>query len=391
MQGLLILICIFSDLFSTILAFALGIELGSLLRILSIFVFVFSIYLALLTRNDFASYKTSNTFWVSLLVILSILLSMYITYTSHDFHHPLHSGMILSFGSKVFAAAFIAFSWNKRNFIKDILHWIVPFVCFFTFFLYLAVIKIRNTSYSGLILNYQSLSYAAAYSIGLLFFFIRNYNQKRNWLKPLLLLLVCTNVFILFSGGGKGAFVLFCVLFLLFFYNILKRKITLLLGVGFLFVFFEKQVIVNFIERFAGGNRILALFLSNDVETITSGRNFLYTKAINILQDRYFLGGGPGSVLYDVGFFSHNIFLDILVDWGFVFFFLTLFIIFIVLKKYFRNRHNASISFLFLIFLEQFIMLFFSGSLYYSFGLWFSIIAILMYENNDRVYYQTEC
>lgn len=365
-----------------VLAFALGIEFSFLLRFMAIFVFAFSVYLAFSTRNNFASDRTINTFWTSLFIIFSILLSMYITYTAHSDPHPLHSGMILSFGSKVTAAALFATSWNKRDFVKNVLHWIVPFVCFFTFFLYPAVIKIRNTSYSDSVLSYQSLSYAAAYSIGLLFFFIRHYNQKKKWLKFLLLLLVGVNVFILFSGGGKGAFVLLCVLFFLFFYNILKKKTVLLLGIVSFLFFFEKQIVVNFIGQFAGGNRILVLFLSNDVEQITSGRDSLYIKGINVLLDRCFLGGGPGSVLYDVGFYSHNIFLDILLDWGFVVFFFFLFIIFIVFKKSLTNLHNTSISFLFLIFLEHFIMLFFSGSFYHSFGLWFSIIAILMYENN---------
>ena len=384
MHGLFILICIFSDLFSEVLAYALDVDLGFLLRVSCIFVICFSIYLALLTINDFASNKTLNTFWVSLFVVLSILLLMYIFYIAHDFHHRLHSGMILSFGSKVFAAPFIALSWNKRNFIREILHWIIPFVCFFTFFLYLAVIRLGNNSYSELAIGYQSLSYAAAYSIGLLFFFIKNYEIKKSWLKFFLLSLVIINLFVLFSGGGKGAFVLLCILLVCFFYTHLKKKITFLFMGFALFIAFEKQIAINFIGQFAGGNRILALFLSNDVDKITSGRNSLYEKGINTLLDRYFMGGGPGSVLYDVGFYSHNIFLDILIDWGFVFFSFCLLIIFIAVKKSFKNWNNESISFLFLIFLGQFIMLFFSGSFYESFGLWFSIIAILMYENNKN-------
>ena len=309
---------------------------------------------------------------------------MYITYTAHDFPHYLHSGMILSFGSKVIAASFIALSWNKYNFIKDILHWIVPFVSFFTISLYIAAMKMGNISYSELYFNYQSISYAAANSIGLLFFFIKNYNQKWKWLKSFSLLLVGINVFILFTGGGKGAFVLLCILLVYFFYDIFKDKIVFLF-VGFAIVIvLGKQIVINFIGQFAGGYRILVLFLSNDVDQITSGRNSLYIKGINILFDRCFLGGGPGSVLYDVGFYSHNIFLDILLDWGFVFFSFFLCVIFVVVKKCFKNWHNESVSFLFLIFLEQFVMLFFSGSFYESFGLWFSIIAILMYENNQN-------
>lgn len=384
MHGLFILICIYSDFFSMVLASALGIELSFLLRITCTFVFVYSIYLAFSTRCDFASNRTLNIFWLSLFVVLSILLSMYITYITHDFPHPLHSGMILSFGSKVIAATLVALSWNKRNFIKDVLHWIVPFVCLFTIFLYIAAIKIRNSFYSESVFNYQSLSYAAAYSIGLLFFFIKNYKKECRWLAPLLLMLVGTNVFILFTGGGKGAFVLFCILFFLFFYDVLKGKTFLLFGVVACFIFFEKQIVVNFIEQFTGGNRILVLFFSDDIGKITSGRDSLYIKAINILLDRCFLGSGPGSVLYDVGFFCHNIFLDILIDWGFMFFFVFLIIIFVVLRKCFMNSQKASMSFLLLVFLGQFIMSLFSGSFYYSFDLWFSIIAVLMYENNKK-------
>lgn len=379
MHGLFILICIFSDYFSMVLASALGLELSLLLRIVCTFVFVYSVCLAFSTVNDFASNRTLNIFWLSLFVVLSILLSMYITYVIHDPPHPLHSGMILSFGSKVIAATLIALSWNKRNFIKDVLLWIVPFVCLFTIFLLIAAIKIRNTSYSEIVFNYQSLSYAAVYSIGLLFFFIKNYKKCR-WLKSLLLLLVGTNLFVLFTGGGKGAFVLFCILFFLFFYDVFKGKSFFLVGAVAFFIFLGKQIVVNFIAQFTGGNRILVLFFSDDVGEITSGRYSLYIKAINILLDRCFLGRGPGSVLYDVGYFCHNIFLDILIDWGFMFLFFFLIVIFVVLRKCFINAQKASMSFLLLVFLGQFIMSLFSGSFYYSFGLWFSIIAVLMYE-----------
>ena len=384
MHGLFILICIFSDLFSEVLAYALGVDLGILLRVMCMFVFAFSIYLAYSTSNDYTSNRTLNIFWLSFFLILSILLSMYITYTAHDFPHYLHSGMILSFGSKVIAASFIALSWNKRNFINDVLLWIVPFVVFFTVFLYLAVIKLGTGYYFELSIGYQSLSYAAAYSIGLLLFFIKNYNKKLKWLKYLSWFLIGVNFYLMLSGGGKGAFVLTCVFFICFFCDLIKKKVVyLFIGIA-IFIVFEKQIILNILGNLAGGNRILALFLSNNINEITSGRDSLYIKGINTLFDRYFLGGGPGSVLYDIGFFSHNIFLDILIDWGFVFFFLFLFIIFIVLKKCFKNWHDASISFLFLIFLGQFIMLFFSGSFYESFGLWFSTIAILMYEKNEN-------
>ena len=99
------------------------------------------------------------------------------------------------------------------------------------------------------------------------------------------------------------------------------------------------------------------------------------------LFDHYFLGNGTGSVLYDLDYFAPNMFLDILLDWGFVGFLFCAGIFFVVIKKSLLHLNDKKAFFLFTIFLMSFVKLMFSGSFYENFGIWFSTIAILGYEN----------
>lgn len=378
MHGLLFLTCIFSESFAAIASFAFDVDHGFLLRICCVLTFVYSIYMGVLTRNDIVSNRTQNVFWISFALAASIMLSMFVMDLFHDNQHPEYRGMVLSFGSKALVAPFLALAWNKRNYLNEIVKWIIPFTLIFTFIMLDAIKQLGFNPYMQLGIGYQTLSYAAAFSIGLLFYYL---NQVKNKLmRGVSFILICLNVFILLSGGGKGAFVLVCVLFVLNFYSLLKKKgVILFIGIGLLLSVANRYV-VNLLSQLSGGERILALFLSNDVGEISSGREELYRRSIDLIYERIFLGGGPGSVLYDVGIYAHNIFLDIMIDWGFVGLFFSVGIFCVIIKKFFSIKNEPNIFFLFVIFLMHFVQLMFSGTFYASFGIWFSSIAILGFD-----------
>lgn len=383
MHGLFLLICIFSESFAAILSFAFNIEQGLLLRVCCVFTFVYSICLAVLTRNEIISNKIRDSLGISFFVVSIVMLLMFIVDLIHDNQHPEFSGMMLSFGSKALVAPFLALAWCKHNFLDSILRWIIPFTLVYTLVMFSAVIQLGENPYIQLSIGYQTLSYASAFSIGLLFYYLNNRKQSSLIGNVVALFLICVDLFILFSGGGKGAFVLVCILFVLNCYSrFRKMSLFLFLCVG-LFLMVENRQFINILSRLSGGNRILTLFLSNDIQEITSGRDDIYRRAVDVIFDRNFLGRGPGSVLYDVGYYAHNMFLDILIDWGFIGFILSLWVIICVLRKYLVFRNNKNVAFLFIIFLMQFVLLMFSGSFYASFGIWFSVIAILMYGNDE--------
>lgn len=382
MHGLLILICIFCDVFASIVSFALGMNLSITLYTISAFTFLYSLYLAFSTRYITASSKTMTVFWISLFFVLCVMLSMFVTKLYYDKPSKLFDGMILSFGSKCLMTPFFALAWNKKDFLNSVVKWIAPYTSFVTICSMIAVIRIAGKSIIDLEIGRQLLSYGGAFSVGLLLFLLQYQNEcvKESIKKYIVFVLIIFNIYIVFAGGGKGAFVLACLLFLLHFYSRIKMKVLILFIIfGFILKFFE-TFFIDIISQIPGGMRILDLFISDDLNQITTGRDVLYAKALDVLFDRCFLGGGPGSTIYDVGYFSHNIFLDILLDWGFIGCSFFLVVVVIVCKKSYELFEHSNIRFLFTIFFCQFILLMFSGSFYSYFGFWYSIIAILGYS-----------
>ena len=382
MHGLLILICIFCDAFASIISFALGTNLSITLYTISAFTFLYSLYLAFSTRYITASSKTMTVFWISLFFVLCVMLSMFVTKLYYDKPSKLFDSMILSFGSKCLMTPFFAIAWNKKDFFYSVVKWIIPYTSFATVCSMIAVIRLAGKSIMDFEIGRQLLSYGGAFSVGLLLFLLQYQNEcvKESIKKYIVFILIIFNIYIVFAGGGKGAFVLTCLLFLLYFYSRIKAKVALLIVtfLGALKIF--ESFFIDIILQTPGGMRILTLFISDDLNQITTGRDRLYAKAVDVILDRCFLGGGPGSAIYDVGYFSHNIFLDILLDWGFIGCVFFLVVIVVVCRKSFALFENPNIRFLFTIFFCQFILLMFSGSFYSYFGFWFSIIAILGYS-----------
>ena len=390
MHGLFLLICLFSDLFASVASFLLGIDHSLFLYGCCAFTFVYSIFMAFTTRNDFLPPNIFRIYAISIFFVFAILLSMFITELYYDISDKLFSGMILSFGSKGLVAPLLAMSWNKRNYIDSVVKWIVPFTFFTTVGSLFAIQQLGNQSYLYIEIGRQLMSYGGAISIGLLLFYLcySSVGVAKSIAKLIAFVLIALNIVILVFGGGKGAFVLACLLFIVFFYAKLKKKIFVLLLTLFAGLTIGSSYLTNVISQSSGGKRILALFFSNSIEEISSGRNELYEKALNITMDRYFLGGGTGSVINDIGFYSHNIFLDILLDWGFIGLFFCIGLIVNVCRKSLLMQNDKNIFFLFLVFLTQFVLLLFSSSLYLNFGFWFSSFAILSYYKEGSLKYE---
>lgn len=380
MHGLLILLCLFSESFAAILSYATGFDHSLLLRICCAFTFFYSVFVFLMVRNNPASPKTIHVFFVSFFIVCMVLLSMFVTELKYGYTQRFFDGMVLSFGSKVLVAPFFAMAWNKHNFYNSVVRWILPFTAFFTFFMLVAVFRLGNQAYMNLEIGYQILSYAASFSIGLLFIYMKSNVQGGLFCytsKGLSIVLIILNIYILLSGGGKGAFVMVIALFFLNFYKQIKIRNLLILFVLFFIGLINSSYISNLLAKNSGSGRILVLFSSSDISEISSGRNNIYNEALELIIDRCFLGNGTGSVLYDIGYYAHNMFLDILLDWGFIGLILCVLVLFQVCRKYFIMKNDEKVFFLFSIFLMSFIHLMFSGSFYTNLGIWFSVIAIL--------------
>ena len=388
MNGLFILICLFSFNFSSVLSYATGLDNGLILRFCCVFTFLYSIFVCFKTASINISSKSMNVFWISLFFTTFVLISFFFTKLKYGYDDKVFEGTLLSFGSKCFVAPFFALAWIKRDYLESVIKSIVPYVTFVSFFQYLAVQKLGTSAYMHLEIGYQTLSYTAAFSIGLLLFFIEEYlrtnkvasNGVQKVFFFLSFLLIFLNIYILISGGGKGAFVLTILEFVFVFYSRLKKSGTILFLLLMVTLILIRDNLINMISTLSGGGRILSLFFSSDISEITSGRDNLYADAIQTILNSYCLGGGTGSVIYKIGYYAHNLFLDILIDWGWIGLVPVLFIIGFVIRKFWMWKSDRIIYFTFLLFMMSFVMLIFSGSFYCDFNIWFSTIAILGYE-----------
>lgn len=223
-------------------------------------------------------------------------------------------------------------------------------------------------------LNYQSTSYLAAYSVGLLLYY---YSMKdsvkwfsifnNQWVKRLLPLMIFLDFISCLIAGGRGGFVLLIAQIILFIYYMLKHsKSSLNKKPLHLFFFILIGIFGYFSVRYAahstietsGYERILGAI--RDVED--TGRSELREKAIQTFNNSPIYGHGIGSVFYEIGEYTHNCFTDILVEAGLIG--LTIFVI-ILFKCYKKSkkliRSNFSDYFWVVILLNGFIMSLFSG------------------------------
>jgi O-antigen ligase len=117
-------------------------------------------------------------------------------------------------------------------------------------------------------------------------------------------------------SGGRGAFVTMILLGLFVLYIMIKsHRIS--------------YVALSSIIVITAGVIILLLIKLNVMETVgflriserlteDPGRLELYNKAWRSIENSYYMGSGLGSVWWEVGFYSHNMFLDMLVEIGII-------------------------------------------------------------------------
>lgn len=133
----------------------------------------------------------------------------------------------------------------------------------------------------------------------------------------------------------------------------------------------------------ASGTRLFSYISADGIDlTQTSNRDAFYNHALLYIKESLFFGYGPFSYVKKTGdFYSHNIFLDILLHGGIVY--LSIWIIifirfFMKLKLILKNNTNEII--LLIPILSSFILLMFSGTYLEESLFWFSISYVFNYK-----------
>ncbi len=172
--------------------------------------------------------------------------------------------------------------------------------------------------------NYNSYVTYICMALPFVFFSLFGKLKKKNFIYLIVIILLSASV-ILFNSS-RGGLLCLIVFFLIYFINSPKKKyvipIFVMLGGGMLFYFGEDML------------SVISYRASNDGLTTDAGRMQIYSNAIKVFFDTYGLGTGMGGVHFWMAEFSndilavHNLFLEILVQLGFVIF--LVFIVFIV-------------------------------------------------------------
>lgn len=256
-------------------------------------------------------------------------------------------------------AAFIGFYVKRTDRLSKIERWFEVFALLFsvaTIIIFL-IPQLKgqklSSSVTENIISYQTGSYLASFSFGIsLYFLFQNIEKsqfrifKSRIYKVLSIVMICLQFYIAITAGGRGGVVLlFCYLILFLLKSELVKKITIkkliyvLLAIGFvfIFIFFIYPILLNnegFVRAFNFLN------IGGTSWNNSNGRNSVYNTVIDLIKKQPIIGYGIFNYFDILGYYPHNLFLEILLQGGLIY--IVLFMIFLVhylaeLSRYFKN------------------------------------------------------
>lgn len=244
-------------------------------------------------------------------------------------------------------------------------------------------------------LNYQNTSYLAAYSASLAMYYVSCFKTVRwgflfnRYLSKILFcaLIVADFIIILFTGG-RGGLAAFLISLLFFVFVIggnksIKSFFRIVLTTSALVIvgYYSVHWVMESGLSSSGFFRFTRMISEGDV----SGRDVLFESAWSIFKENPF-GHGLGGVFFLLGSYSHNIFLDMLIDVGLFGLLAFIALLFVVLRDSVALvKSDKSELFWLYLFIDGFVMNLFSG--YFLSG--FPWICSVFYIWARKSYYKT--
>ncbi len=330
-------------------------------------------------------WRMKYTFWVVIEVILFVLACLVFTVIYYNAFSELKS-TILSFGSETICIMLLAYELSQKNNIKNFGKWIPFFIVIVTAVTMYSVFWGKR-ALNGLTndtngINYQNAAYYAANILGLNLFYLANYDDINKFkfidkIKILFYIIPFVEIVILINAGGRGGLLLGAALIGFYFIKnirkILKKKVLFLsiLGVvcaavAFVLIFKRDLVTIGFSR--------LMNFFSNKSTTI---RLQLLNDALEIFKSKPLFGYGVGSIWVTLGFYAHDMFIDLLCETGIIgTLIVTAVLVLYVIKQYACTKADKNDSFFFMIFICGFVMALFSGYYLSIPMLWFPVVYV---------------
>lgn len=391
-SGFFILVVAFSYSIYFVIATFLGIPqegvvfrlYSGILAVVVAFVFFLSIH------------RIPRRIYIGGLLLCAIIILLYFsTRCFYDEVNNRYTSYFLSMGVKFIPAVLTGmYMLSHDDIMKKVEYALLPFILLYTITLasvaFTANIGVNiaqtfNTDF----LNYQSISYYSIFAFGFnMYLIVQCSNSYTRYRRYILIALAILQVIITIMAGGRGAFVLGCVFTLYFaLKHITFSKLISYILIG-LAVLLTINAILSDNEIFKMGFERIFNFFGNTEAIGTDNRWIRWNLAWNAFTKSPVFGHGLGSVFYEVGFYSHNIFTDMLCEGGVV-----LFLIFIfVLMKFIRASQiliteDYRNEIIVIVFLCSFVMNSFSGYYLSDTGIWLSLTYVLCKNSlNNRLY-----
>lgn len=391
-SGFFILVVAFSYSIYFVIATFLGIPqegvvfrlYSGILAVVVAFVFFLSIH------------RIPRRIYIGGLLLCAIIILLYFsTRCFYDEVNNRYTSYFLSMGVRFIPAVLTGmYMLSHDDIMKKVEYALLPFILLYTITLasvaFTANIGVNiaqtfNTDF----LNYQSISYYSIFAFGFnMYLIVQCSNSYTRYRRYILIALAILQVIITIMAGGRGAFVLGCV-FTLYFalkYITFSKLISyILIGLAVLLTI---NAILSDNEIYKMGFERIFNFFGNTEAIGTDNRWIRWNLAWNAFTKSPVFGHGLGSVFYEVGFYSHNIFTDMLCEGGVV-----LFLIFIfVLMKFIRTSQiliteDYRNEIIVIVFLCSFVMNSFSGYYLSDTGIWLSLTYVLCKNSlNNRLY-----
>lgn len=391
-SGFFILVVAFSYSIYFVIATFLGIPqegvvfrlYSGILAVVVAFVFFLSIH------------RIPRRIYIGGLLLCAIIILLYFsTRCFYDEVNNRYTSYFLSMGVRFIPAVLTGmYMLSHDDIMKKVEYALLPFILLYTITLasvaFTANIGVNiaqtfNTDF----LNYQSISYYSIFAFGFnMYLIVQCSNSYTRYRRYILIALAILQVIITIMAGGRGAFVLGCVFTLYFaLKHITFSKLISYILIG-LAVLLTINAILSDNEIFKMGFERIFNFFGNTEAIGTDNRWIRWNLAWNAFTKSPVFGHGLGSVFYEVGFYSHNIFTDMLCEGGVV-----LFLIFIfVLMKFIRASQiliteDYRNEIIVIVFLCSFVMNSFSGYYLSDTGIWLSLTYVLCKNSlNNRLH-----
>lgn len=351
-------------------------------------ILVFLISAGLIAVSIFQYRKIYRNVAIAMCVAIVLPALYVITIIGYQNVPTIWNSYLLTLGSYVVPAIMFGAILSQMYFFEEpcnlVVFLIVSFitismtVAVFTTDLSISVIYLNDNG-----VNYQTISYYSAFACSLDMYLLAHL-QKGTWLRKvsfLCYIYLILDLLCVLAAGGRGAVVLLVVVSLYYCCYKIKDKLTrnkilrysliVILGV----LIFRQLLTIPMLEK--GLTRVFTFFSSTS-NLLQDQRNIRYALAMDSFLESPFLGHGIGSVFMEIGFYSHNVFLDLLVEGGAILLVVFIGLLLRCLKKFIiLRRQDRRMDLIAMFFLDSFINLMFSNYYLSSAGLAFSITYML--------------